>query len=126
MNARLYISIRKGISMTKSIGSVIKRYFDYCGRCGEKREIVDGYTNFGRPSDDEPPEPVNLCGKCVDEEVAMWISLDTMPAHWIRANYETKLAKILGFEWVYISGCSWGAWQPTEERLNKWLQKSHQ
>lgn len=111
---------------TKTIGSVLKSYFDYCTRCGEKREIVDGYTNFGRPEDVEPPEPVNLCGKCVKEEVAMFIALDTMPAHWIRANYETKLAEILGYEWVYIPGCSWGAWQPTEGRLNKWLQKSHQ
>lgn len=111
---------------TKTIGSVMKSYFDYCSRCGKKREIVDGYTNFGRPEDVEPPEPVNLCGKCVKEEVAMWIALDTMPAHWIRANYETKLAEILGFEWAYLTGCSWGGWKPTEWRLKKWLQKSHQ
>lgn len=118
--------MKPGLPRIKSIGAVLKSYFDYCGRCGKKREIVDGYTNFGSPYDAEPPEPVNLCAKCVEEEVKTWIALDTMPAHWIRANYETKLAEILGFEWVYLPGCSWGAWQPTEGRLNKWLPKSHQ
>jgi len=93
-------------------------YYDVCSRCGMMKVIVDSYTNFGSQTDTEPPEPVILCADCVKEEVAMWISLDTMPAHWIHASYEKELAEIMGFEFVQDTGSAWGSWQPNEGRLN--------
>lgn len=90
-----------------------------CGGCGKHKIIVDSYTSFGRAEDMEPPEPTFLCADCVKEEVGMWIALDFMPAHWIRASYETRLAEILGFEWEQLAGNGWGTWVPKEGRLNK-------
>lgn len=92
----------------------------FCNRCEKEKVIVDSYTPFGRPEDIEPPDSVELCADCVEEEIKMWIALDIMPEHWLRADYEVRLADILGFE-LRCEG--WGGsrarWYPKEGRLNE-------
>ena len=92
----------------------------FCNRCEKEKIIVDSYTPFGRPGDMEPPDSVELCADCVEEEIKTWVSLDMMPEHWLRADYETGLAEILGFELRHEGwGGSRARWYPKEGRLKE-------
>ena len=81
-----------------------------CSVCGKFAKIVDSYTPFGGYEDIDPPDEVLLCQKCVDKDIEFHRKWDIMPRRWIRANYETELAKELGYEWIVEKGCAWGYW----------------
>ena len=82
-----------------------------CNACGRFSKIVDSYTPFGGANDSEPPDDVLLCQECVDKEMAMYRKWNMMPAHWIPAKYEKRLAKEFGYEWHVDQGNAWGMWR---------------
>lgn len=83
-----------------------------CARCGKFVSYdADYYIPYGDGWSSEPPDPLYLCPKCVDEEIAYYRERKTMPSHYRTANWEEQLAKELGFEW---SNNEVGHWRKKE------------
>ena len=86
-----------------------------CDICGKFAKIVDQYTDWGDSTMVEPPDEIGMCKKCVDAEYAYYLKAGYMPARWRKADYETKLAKILGYELYTPEGCAWSVWNKIRE-----------
>jgi hypothetical protein len=84
--------------------------FMRCNVCGKFAKIVDTYAPFGNSADVEPPDDVNMCQKCVDEDVVFYKKAGFMPSHWHKAKFEEELAKELGYTWYVENGNAWGTW----------------
>lgn len=86
-----------------------------CGKCGRYiSEPADSYFPFGSYNDEEPPDEVLLCKKCLESLINYCKKHKTMPHHWVPANFEKGLAKELGFEWHQDEGSAWGYWKRRE------------
>lgn len=65
---------------------------NFCGKfIGRNDEQAVSYTPFGSYTDMEPPDPIELCGKCalksrpyIDDPKKVWIPASCLNNHWWR------------------------------------------
>lgn len=94
-----------------------------CGDCGHFTSWgSDNYTPFGGYGDEEPPDPVFLCNRCVAKEICTSMTEEKMPQHWIPAAWEYRVAPLIGFKRAGSRGASWARWMKEGEPLpNGWV-----
>jgi len=93
-----------------------------CDGCGLTATIVDSYVLGQDPYSKEPPKEIRLCQTCVDEDVKLWKNLGWMPIHQVKAAYEERLAKDMGFVWKENSITGNGTWlKPVKIKKGKFV-----
>jgi hypothetical protein len=90
-----------------------------CGICGQFiSKPADSYVPFGSYYDEEEPEPVFFCKKCLLKDITFYREIGTMPQRWRHADYEKELANELGFTFVVEKGCAWGRWIKNDKAIH--------
>lgn len=97
-----------------------------CVDCGRFCMPYDEYTDFGRPGDTEPPDPVLLCEKCSEEleERLVWETMRPKRFYvgWRPAKAHVRAAKRLG---MVFAGAPIAAWCEVfwpEQVPKKWIR----
>ena len=80
-----------------------------CGHCGKFMESppYDEYTNFGRITDMDPPDPIYLCEQCSRKITEEMIDNQSLFLPWRLGKCHWRAVKQLGLVVAGAKGNSW-------------------
>ena len=88
-----------------------------CSVCGRFCKPADSSTSFISGDTIDPPEPDYYCASCVEREKQYFIKHRWLPPHYIHANWEFDVAKVIGFILIRLPRTAWDSWHDSIEPI---------